>query len=35
VATEAFFERPEQLQQLLPDLYLKLKRFYGFDPNAD
>lgn len=29
VATEVFFENPDLLQRHLPDLYLKLKRFYG------
>jgi hypothetical protein len=34
VATEAFFEKPQTLATALPDLYLKLKRFYGSDPRA-
>lgn len=34
VATEAFFEKPHALAAALPDLYLKLKRFYGSDPGA-
>jgi Mlc titration factor MtfA (ptsG expression regulator) len=29
VATEVFFERPEQLEQKLPALYRELARFYG------
>ena len=32
VATEAFFEKPRQMRELLPDLYAELRRFYGFDP---
>ncbi len=31
VATEAFFEKPEQMKQRTPDLYDELRRFYGFD----
>lgn len=30
VATETFFERPEAMQRLLPDLYHELSRFYGW-----
>jgi Mlc titration factor MtfA (ptsG expression regulator) len=32
VATEAFFERPRALQELHPELYEELKRFYRQDP---
>jgi Mlc titration factor MtfA (ptsG expression regulator) len=32
VATEAFFEKPQQMLKHTPDLYQELKRFYGFDP---
>jgi hypothetical protein len=32
VATETFFEQPEQLQQRHPELYDELRRFYGQDP---
>ena len=32
VATEVFFEKPEQLKRRLPDLYDELVRFYGVDP---
>ena len=32
VATEAFFEKPHQMRQNTPDLFLELIRFYGFDP---
>jgi MtfA peptidase len=35
VATESFFERPDQMKQLTPDLYDELRRLYGFDPVAD
>jgi MtfA peptidase len=34
VATEAFFERPKDLQQRYPRLYEELKRFYQQDPAA-
>lgn len=34
VATEAFFVRPRQLSQSLPDLYEELKKFYRQDPAA-
>ena len=34
VATESFFEKPEQMLRRTPDLYNELKRFYGFDPAA-
>lgn len=33
VATEHFFERPDDLRQELPDLYDQLQRFYGSDPH--
>ena len=29
VATESFFEKPEQMKKLTPDLYAELERFYG------
>ena len=32
VATEAFFERPERMLELTPDLYKEMSRFYGVDP---
>ncbi len=32
VATESFFERPKDLQQMYPRLYAELKRFYQQDP---
>ena len=32
VATEFFFEKPNQLKQVHPDLYNELKRFYQQDP---
>jgi Mlc titration factor MtfA (ptsG expression regulator) len=32
VATEAFFERPRQMREKLPDLYVELKRYYLQDP---
>jgi len=32
VATECFFEKPKELQELHPDLYNELKRFYQQDP---
>jgi Mlc titration factor MtfA (ptsG expression regulator) len=32
VATECFFERPEELQKNHPDLYQELKNFYHQDP---
>lgn len=32
VATEAFFERPEELRTAYPDLYAELKGFYRQDP---
>ncbi len=32
VATECFFERPEELQKVHPDLYGELKNFYHQDP---
>ncbi len=31
VATETYFERPDELQRSLPELYAELRRFYG-DP---
>jgi MtfA peptidase len=35
VATESFFEKPEQMRKRTPDLYEELKRFYGFDPAGE
>lgn len=32
VATEYFFEKPQELQRLHPELYQELKRFYQQDP---
>ena len=32
VATEAFFERPQNMRKKAPDLYKQLKRFYRTDP---
>lgn len=32
VITEAFFEKAQQMQQNLPELYQQLKRFYELDP---
>lgn len=32
VASEHFFERPDELKRAAPDLYAELKRFYGWDP---
>jgi Mlc titration factor MtfA (ptsG expression regulator) len=32
VATECFFEKPKELQELHPDLYKELKNFYQQDP---
>lgn len=32
VASEHFFERPEELRRRVPDLYAELRRFYGWDP---
>jgi MtfA peptidase len=35
VATEAYFERPHQLKNHLPDLYAELQEFYGGDPASE
>lgn len=35
VATEAYFEKPRLMKQLLPDLYEELREFYGGDPAAE
>lgn len=35
VASEAFFERGEEMKKVLPDLYGELRRFYGYDPPAE
>jgi MtfA peptidase len=32
VATEAFFEKPQQLQEKRPELYEEIMRYYGLDP---
>ncbi len=32
VATEAFFEKAEEMQQTLPDLYVQLQQYYRVDP---
>ena len=32
VATEAFFEMPEKLRRMHPDLYRELTKFYAVDP---
>lgn len=32
VATETFFEKPEQLEKRAPDLYRELKKYYAVDP---
>lgn len=32
VASEVFFEKPEKLKKLLPDVYERLQGFYGWDP---
>jgi MtfA peptidase len=32
VATETFFEKPQEMQKELPDLYGQLRRFYSVDP---
>ncbi len=34
VATESFFEKPQQMKARTPELYEELKRFYGWDPAA-
>ena len=34
VATEAFFEKPEQMKAKTPELYEELRQFYGWDPAA-
>lgn len=35
VATESFFEKPEQMKKRTPELYEEMRRFYGFDPAGD
>ncbi|MDF1561894.1 MAG: zinc-dependent peptidase [Deltaproteobacteria bacterium] len=35
VATEAFFEKPRQMQKRTPELYGVMQAFYGFDPASD
>jgi Mlc titration factor MtfA (ptsG expression regulator) len=32
VATEAFFEKPDQMREHTPELYAELRRFYHWDP---
>ncbi len=32
VATETFFEKPEQLKKMTPELYNELKKYYQVDP---
>jgi len=32
VATESFFEKPQQMRERTPDLYEEMRRFYGVDP---
>jgi Mlc titration factor MtfA (ptsG expression regulator) len=32
VATESYFERPQLMKELIPDLYAELQAFYGGDP---
>ena len=34
VATETFFEKPEQMKTRLPELYAQLERYYNMDPAA-
>ena len=33
VATESYFERPQLMKDLMPDLYTELQTFYGEDPD--
>jgi Mlc titration factor MtfA (ptsG expression regulator) len=35
VATEAFYEKPEQMKKRTPELYEELSRFFGVDPAGD
>ena len=35
VATEAFYEKPEQMKRRTPELYEELSRFFGVDPAGD
>ncbi len=35
VATESFFEKPQQMLDNTPELYEQLKHYYGFDPAAE
>ncbi|MFL5352777.1 M90 family metallopeptidase [Archangium sp.] len=35
VATESFFEKPQQMREKTPDLYAELQRFYGWNPALD
>ena len=32
VATESFFEKPNQMKKKLPELYEQLRKYYGLDP---
>ena len=34
VATESFFEKPRQMQEMHPELYEELKSYYRLDPVA-
>lgn len=34
VATESYFEKPEQMREQTPELYRELQRFYGGEPAA-
>ena len=34
VATETFFEKPDQLSEAHPDVYEEMAEFYGLDPKA-
>jgi Mlc titration factor MtfA (ptsG expression regulator) len=35
VATEAFFNTPQVMKRLIPDLYTELRKFYRLDPAAE
>jgi hypothetical protein len=35
VATEAFFNTPQEMKRLIPDLYTELQKFYRLDPAAE
>lgn len=34
VATETFYEKPEQLKEKCPELYAQLVSYYGVDPET-